>query len=132
MWPYALMQPRRFFLRKKTNKEGNELTGRPRRSPSRCLSPRLLLSPSLEAAHQRRGPAGTGDLSLQWEVLLRAPVTALPPLDILRKNNKDALVPATSEQYVAFQSHDVRTVGETVFLQVSVVYLSSDWLPGGG
>lgn len=67
------------------------LTGHPRHSLSRCqASPSLhLLSPSLEAAHQKRGEAGAEDLSLQWEVPLQAPVTAMPPPDTLRKNKKE-------------------------------------------
>lgn len=67
------------------------LTGRPHHSLSHCqASPSLhLLFPSLEAAHRWMGEAGMGDLFLQWEVPLQAPVTALPPPDTLRKNNKE-------------------------------------------
>lgn len=77
-------------FKKKKKKKKKALTGHPRRSLSHCQAAPslLLLSPSLEVAHQKRGEAGTGDLSLQLEVPLQAPVTVLPPPDTL-KNNRD-------------------------------------------
>lgn len=107
------------------NKPG--LTGHPHHSLSHCqASPSLLLSPSLEVAHQRRGEAGKGDLSLQWEVPLQALVTALPPPDTLRKNKRRDTCSRQSKQYMYFIT--VLTNG----MDTCVHYLSSDWLLGGG
>lgn len=76
--------------RNETNKHrGTALTGHLHHSRFRCQvfpSPHLP-SPSLEEAHQTKGEAWMGDFSLQWEVPLQAPVTALPPPDNLKKHN---------------------------------------------
>lgn len=75
----------------KKERKNSALTGHPHHSQFHCqASPSLyLLSLFLEAAHLRQGEALMGDLSLQWEVPLQAPVAALPPPDTLRKNSKD-------------------------------------------
>lgn len=108
-------------------KEKTALTGHPRHSLFHCQAAPslLLLSPSLEGAHQRRVEAGTGDLSLQREVPLQAPVTALPPPDTL-KNNKETLVHKNSQIREGTKNLVVFSV------QAYIQYLSLDWLLGGG